>query len=199
MITALILAGGQSSRMGQDKALLMWQGQPLLQRICEVASVCCQDIYILTPWPQRYQHLLKASNWQLLPEQTRGQGPLQAFAEGLLHLSSTSISSTSIDPPDWILLLACDLPDLNPQILQEWSQDLSYLPNHHLAFVPKHSDYWDPLCGFYRPQVLADLQLFIQNGGRSFQDWLCQIPVKPIAVTAEIKSMVRNCNTPQDF
>jgi molybdopterin-guanine dinucleotide biosynthesis protein A len=57
-LTAIVLAGGKSSRMGQDKALIPIQGVPLLQRVCRIAETCADRVYVVTPWPERYQHLI---------------------------------------------------------------------------------------------------------------------------------------------
>ncbi len=186
-IAALILAGGQSSRMGQDKALVTFEGQPLLQRMCQVAATCCQPIYILTPWPERYQPVV-SENVQFLLESHPGQGPLVALADGLAQIQA-----------EWVLLLACDLPLLQPTILQTWVNQLTWVPDSMLAVVPRQASGWEPLCGFYRRAALKPLQEFIQQGGRSFQMGLTQIPVQPLTVDQSVAEMLFNCNTPDDL
>lgn len=187
-LAALILAGGQSSRMGQDKALIPWDGIPLLGRVCQVASSCSEQVYILTPWYERYQDILKDVNYQILAESNPGQGPLVALVQGLTEI-----------PAEWILLLACDMPQLQIEIMQNWVKQLHQLPDSILAMVPRQENLWQPLCGFYRREALSHLQKFIQQGGRSFQTWLEQIPVQPIPVTQEWSDMLFNCNTPLDI
>ncbi|HIK44106.1 MAG TPA: molybdenum cofactor guanylyltransferase [Leptolyngbyaceae cyanobacterium M65_K2018_010] len=190
-VTALVLAGGYSSRMGTDKALLQWQGKPLLQRVCEVAVQCSDRVAILTPWPERYQSALGESNgYDWLAETQPGAGPLVALAQGLEQVSTA-----------WILLLACDMPRLRPDILHLWRQKLDSLPATTLALVPRQSEGWDPLCGFYRRSAQAALAAFIQAGGRSFQHWLAQTAAQAIdlAPTDPATSMLWNCNTPEDW
>ncbi len=186
-IAALILAGGQSSRMGQDKALVTFEGQPLLQRMSQVAATCCQPIYILTPWPERYQAIV-SENVQFLFESHPGQGPLVALVDGLTQIQA-----------EWVLLLACDLPLLQPTLLQAWVSQLTDIQDFVLAVVPRQPSGWEPLCGFYRQTTLKPLQQFIQQGGRSFQTGLTQIPVQPLEVNQSVAQMLFNCNTPDDL
>ena len=66
-ITAIVLAGGQSSRMGRDKALLSFGERTLLSQICHVARECATQVYIVTPWIEKYQHIVP-QNCQLIRE-----------------------------------------------------------------------------------------------------------------------------------
>jgi len=186
-VASLILAGGKSSRMGEDKALLPWDGIPLLTRVCQVANECSQQVYILTPWPDKYHQIIPA-NCQFILESNPGQGPLVGLAQGIGEISA-----------EWVLLLACDLPLLQASILQNWIANLTQISPYIIAIVPHQEVGWEPMCAFYRHSALPYLQEFVQQGGRSFQNWLPFIPVQPITVSEESKYMLWNCNTPTDM
>lgn len=191
-LMALILAGGKSSRMGRDKALIAWEGKPLLRRVGEVASACCSSVYLFTPRVQPYQNLFSDRDplsILILEEITPGGGPLVAFADAL----------TQLPPADWIFLLACDLPQLDAAILQEWAAKLPQLPPDTLAWVPCRDGFWEPLCAFYRPALKPHLEAFIAAGGRSFQDFLSRLPAVAFPVNQAEARMLRNCNTPEDL
>ncbi len=185
-LVALILAGGKSSRMGEDKALIPWQNIPMLKRVYEVANKCTEKVYILTPWPEKYQQILPTECEWLTELKT--EGPLVAFAQGLTQINS-----------DWILLLGCDLPLLNSDIIQTWVTKLNQLSPEILALVPQKSQGWEPLCGFYRQQIKIELEKTIDRGENSFQELLAQIPVQPLSIDSEIAKMLFNCNTPSDL
>lgn len=189
-LAAIILAGGQSSRMGQDKALIPVNGVPLLRHVFDVAAECTSEIYVVTPWPQRYRALLPHTcclvQERPLHPDIQPQGPLVGFAQGLVPVKA-----------DWTLLLACDLPRLRAEVLQNWAQQLDTVPESAIAFVPHHAKGWDPLCGFYRRSCLPILNAFIGRGGRSFQRWLECNEVQ--AIPDPDKHMLFNCNTPDDL
>jgi molybdopterin-guanine dinucleotide biosynthesis protein A len=186
-IAVLILAGGQSSRMGKDKALLVFNNQYFIQRVGHIATTLSSQVYVLTPWRDRYQDFL-TKEIQFLLESNHGSGPLIAVAEGLAQIST-----------DWILLLACDLPLLNINVLQNWINQLEQVPDSILAVVPRQNAIWQPLCGFYRQKSLTNLQDFIDKGGNSFQTWLSQISAMPLLVGEQEAKMLSNCNTPKEF
>lgn len=176
--------------MGQDKALITFQGVPLLRQVCEVAIKCTQEIYVVTPWPERYQNILpntcRVIQEVLLPGETQSQGPVVGFAQGLAQVET-----------DWVLLLACDLPQLQVEILQSWATQLETVPPEAIALLSRQSKGWEPLCGFYRRQCLPLITQFINTGGRSFQRWLSQHPVQEMLVSDS--QIFFNCNTPADL
>jgi molybdenum cofactor guanylyltransferase len=175
--------------MGADKARLLWQGIPLLQRVVQVAQQCCATVRIVTPWPERYQPLVSGSvHWCL--ESPGNAGPLVALAQSL----------KTVQTP-WVLLLACDMPQLDPAVLCRWIAQLpaQNLDSAAIAYVPYSQTRWEPLCGLYQVASRSALEAFIAEGERSFQTWLSRIPVVPIEVDDAIAPMLRNCNTPNDL
>ncbi|WP_445636037.1 molybdenum cofactor guanylyltransferase [Nostoc sp. DSM 114161] len=189
-LTAIVLAGGKSSRMGQDKALISVQGMPLLERVSRIAKGCADTVYIVTPWPERYQDLL-LSGCHFIREvpisgESLAHGPLVGFAQGLAQVQT-----------EWVLLLACDLPKLKVEVLQEWATRLDGVGDNAIAALAHHPKGWEPLCGFYRRRCLPQLLDFINQGGRSFQEWLRQYPVEVLPLPEP--EMLFNCNTPEDL
>lgn len=186
-LTGIVLAGGKSSRMGQDKALLSIGGVPLLRLVCDRAIALCHLVYVVTPWQERYQHLLPA-RCQFVNEISivgEANAPIIGFAQGLAQAQT-----------DWVLLLACDLPNLQVEQLQQWANQLDKVSKDAIALLPRHAKGWEPLCGFYRRECLAGLTDFISLGGRSFQRWLEQNSVQVLSVNDP--QMLFNCNTPAD-
>ena len=172
--------------MGRDKALVNYQDTPILQRVYQVAAKCTQQVYILTPWIERYQNILP-SDCNYLVENQPGKGPLLALSQGLEEIST-----------DWIFLLACDLPLLDAEILQCWINKLSQIPTSTLALVPQRSQIWEPMCGFYRKEIKTELESFLKLGKRSFQDLLSRIEVESLSIDDKTALMLHNCNYPED-
>ena len=187
-LSAIILAGGKSSRMGEDKALLMIQGIPLLKRTAILTQAYAKETYIITPWIERYS-TINFPNCYLLREQCPSgdtEGPLIGFAQALPYVTT-----------QWVLLLACDLPNLTNLALEEWLQQLDSVSEEAIACLPPYQKGWEPLCGFYRSSSLKNLESFIQGGGRSFQRWLKLHYVEELVVRD--RSVLFNCNTPDDL
>ncbi|MGF1495514.1 MAG: molybdenum cofactor guanylyltransferase [Elainellaceae cyanobacterium] len=191
-VTALILAGGQSRRMRQDKALMPIDGRPLLRLVYDAAAQCCSQVAVVTPWGDRYRpHLPETCVWISEPQPAPGSpapGPLVGFLHGLAEVRSP-----------WILLLACDLPRLNAPTLQSGMAHLGSLPPPVQAFLPRSSKGWEPLCGFYRQDCRTHLQGFVARGGRSFQQWLGEMGDGVRAWVTPDDRILFNCNTPADL
>lgn len=203
-VNGIILAGGLSSRMGEDKALLTIQGVPLLRLVCEIAKKLCDSVYVVTPWSERYQDIVPEGCFFVqevpLPGESANDvtsssskvtlplphGPLVGFAQGLAEVKT-----------DWVLLLACDLPQLRVEVLQEWVLGLDSVGDEAIAVLTHHAKGWEPLCGFYRRSCLSALNDYINQGGRSFQHWLAQHSVQVLPLPDS--QMLFNCNTPADL
>jgi molybdenum cofactor guanylyltransferase len=195
LLSVAILAGGRSSRMGMDKATISIEGVPLIRRIYDVVAACTDRhstplehrIYVVTPWAERYQSILPMS-CLFVTEQQPDRGPLIGFAASLAEMRS-----------EWVLLLACDLPNLSTSAVQSWIDELADISSQSMAYLPRNLEGkgWEPLCGFYRHSCLASLLTYIEAGGRSFQGWLanCNVTELPIAD----RQLLFNCNTPADL
>jgi molybdopterin-guanine dinucleotide biosynthesis protein A len=102
-ISAAILAGGQSSRMGANKAFMQVGRRPIIERVIERVRSLADELVIVANTPAEYAHLGLPVFTDLLP----GKGPL-----GGLY---TAISQTR---GDYTLAVSCDQPFLNPELLR---------------------------------------------------------------------------------
>jgi molybdopterin-guanine dinucleotide biosynthesis protein A len=189
-VTAIILAGGESTRMGQDKALLkLKNGDSLLAHVCLIAQQCVAQTYVISPWIARYQNLLP-NGCQPVEEQlvlnAASNTPLIGFAQGL-ELVTT----------EWVLLLACDLPYLSSFQVKQWISALTTGFPAEIAFLPRSRQGWEPLCGFYRQDCQSSLRKYLDAEGKSFQGWLATQPVKELVLSD--RRCLFNCNRPQDW
>lgn len=174
-LAAVILAGGRSSRMGHDKALISVGGETLIQRTCRIALACTDVVYVVTPWPDRYRSEVPDAVRFIVETPRPGQsgtfqGPLIALISTLNALQAVLEES----PPAWVLALACDMPNLSAAVLATWRDELAHLPPHCLAYLAQRQQRWEPLCGFYRVAALESLEQYADSGGRSLQAWLNQ-------------------------
>lgn len=177
----------------------------MLTHVCQVALACVRTVYIVTPWPERYRAIAPAAcnfiqevavqltndTSPLTPASETiappfNHGPLVGFAQGLQQAET-----------EWVLLLACDLPRLNADLIQSWLPLLQDVPKDAIALLSHQKKGWEPLCGFYRSTCLSPLEAYIASGQRSFQNWLNQTTVSPLPDFDE--SIVFNCNTPVDL
>ena len=95
MLTVCIQAGGQSSRMGEDKALKTFLGRPLIQRVVERLSPIADEVIVTTNHPEDYSFL----NLRLIPDLKPGRSAL-----GGLYTAIASASNPMV------AVVACDMP-----------------------------------------------------------------------------------------
>lgn len=142
---ALILSGGQSSRMGRDKATLPFGPELMLHRVIRLVS------QIVDP----NQIVVVAASQQILPaipaavrvthDERYNRGPLEALAAGLRVVATSS---------DAVYVTSCDVPLLVPAFVKRMFE---FLGNHQIA-VPRDGQLHHPLAAVYRPSVLANVQ-----------------------------------------
>ncbi len=141
-ITGFVLAGGKSSRMGQDKALLEFQGQSLLAHMLKLITPFCSNTFISAN-NLEYQSF----GADLIPDVYQGKGPIS----GIFSALSASCS-------DWNLIVSVDVPLVNPELLQY----LVDSRNSYDAVVPVHLHGNEPLIALYHRCVIPALQEMIE-------------------------------------
>lgn len=146
--TAIILAGGRSSRMGEDKALMRFGGQPLLERVLDVLRPTFEDLILVTNQPEQH---LDLAGVRIVTDVEPGQGPLGGIYAGLLAARGRHA-----------LVVGCDMPFLNPLLLDFlWS-----LRSWGDVVVPLTEQALSPICAIYDRQVLSAIASALAAGER---------------------------------
>jgi molybdenum cofactor guanylyltransferase len=108
-VCGLVLCGGQSQRMGQDKALLELGGRSLLERALAELEPVCEEVWLASGPAPRYVRLGRR---EVLDRRPRGSGPLAALEAGLCELRARGERG-------WLALLACDMPGADRELFRE--------------------------------------------------------------------------------
>ncbi len=128
--TGVVLAGGKSTRMGQDKALLEVDGKPLLLHAVEKLKPHVRELLVIGE-PRKYGHI-----WpDVMPDEIPGLGPLGGIVTAMGNARH-----------DRLLVLAVDAPGVNARLLERLTREL---PDDADALVPRHDDELEPLVAAY--------------------------------------------------
>lgn len=133
-LTVAISAGGKSSRMGTDKAFVEVANKPLIEHILErVANLGQQETLLITHRPAAYAHLGLPMYSDVMPN----KGPLGGIYTALCNSQT-----------DYTLVLACDMPFVNPSLLHHMREHCQADPTLQVV-VPRVNDYPEGLHAIY--------------------------------------------------
>jgi molybdopterin-guanine dinucleotide biosynthesis protein A len=184
-VTAFILAGGKSSRMGRDKAFVSWEGRTLLERALELAGQITPNLRIVGA-RAKFEKL-----GEVVEDIYPGRGPL-----GGIHAALCATST------DLNLVLAVDLPCVTPALLQYLVDEAQN--SQALVAVPRLAEGWQPLCAVYRKGFATVAESALREG-RNAVHALLESGAPRVFDEAELKQagfqvrMFRNINTEMDL
>ncbi len=176
--TAILLAGGGSTRMGQDKTMLPIDGQPMIKYVYERIE------------PHFSQTLVSSNNAGLhdflgatvVPDDVAGRGPLVGIASALK-------ASTS----DVNFVMACDMPDVDTALIRAMLRQAGDCD----AVVPKvGADLYEPLFAVYRKSALPAIEQVLQSGSNRVIDCFDRCKVKYLDLPGR---EFRNINTKAEY
>lgn len=183
-VTGIILVGGKSRRMGQDKAFLKVDGICMLDRILEAFRTCFDRIILVGDREERFS----GYDLNVVPDIYPGSA-LGGIYTGL-HAVTTEHSFVS----------SCDLPYPNVEIIRH----LCSLKDDFDAVVPSTLHGFEPLFAVYSKNCLPTIKTFLENG--NFCAYAYYPEVKTRAVTDDELSQFNcdgkaflNINTPEEF
>ena len=184
-ITGIILAGGKSIRMGQDKAFIEINGVPIILRVFAVLDRLFRETIIVANQKETYAELNIPVYSDLVP----GQGALGGLYTGLLH---------STFP--YSFCVACDMPFLDRALIEYLLTRI----DQYDAVVPRTSDGLQPLHAIYSKQCLEPIRHLLDLEKTKIMDFYPLIRLQIVdekdflTLDPERKSFT-NVNTPDEL
>ena len=176
---AVVLAGGDSFRIGQDKAMLPIAGKPMIAHIVDQLKRLFDEVVVSSNKPEAYRFL----KLEIIPDLEPGQGPLMGIASSLRRMRH-----------DLNFVVACDVPKIDLGFVRR----LFALADGYDLVLPTIEDgRYEPLFAVYRKSVIAPAERILENGGRSILALLDRVKVRLVRIPDA--RWYRNINTDADY
>jgi molybdopterin-guanine dinucleotide biosynthesis protein A len=193
-VAAFILAGGVSSRMGREKGLLEFGGEPVIVRTASLLKPLVTEVTVIGP-AERYAvlelHTIADQNLAGLVGEEAVRSPLVGIATAL----------TATNAP-WNLILACDLPYLTAEWL-DWLLARAIDSDGQIV-MPRTSGGLEPLAAVYRMECAAPIVAALGRGVRKVTDAIADFRIDLLSYGDWSKldpegRVLRNMNAPSDY
>jgi len=182
-VYGLILAGGKSRRMGQDKALLSNNGQSQLAHVAGVLDACVEKVFVSTRADQAHDR--ERAQYDQIIDRYDDLGPVAGILSAL---------ETRPDV-DW-LVVACDLPNITEQTIQHLLQHREG-EQPFTAYTSSYDGLPEPLCAIYHAGCEAIVRRFVDEGANCPRKILIRSETRLLDPTHP--DALDNVNTPQDL
>jgi molybdopterin-guanine dinucleotide biosynthesis protein A len=185
----LILAGGQSSRMGLPKAELPFGPERMIDRVLRVLSEIVSPIIVVSAPRQQLDGL--PTNVIFVRDEREAQGPLEGLRAGLAAIAPLA---------DAAYATSCDVPLLVPSFVSAMIERL----DDYDAAVPVEGVFSHPLAAVYRTSVRTQIENLLAAGNHRAASLLERVNTRRVPI-AELKafdpalSSLRNLNQPEDY
>ena len=178
-IGCVILAGGKSSRMGTDKALLEYQGSTFLSHLQQTFQLFEERLL------SRNLASSIGDNWTQISDLHKGIGPM-----GGIHAALTNAQS------DALMVCACDTPYITQALIDKLIQTYN---GEDVLLVQTSDERLHPLCGIYHKRILPSLESHIKCGNYRLMRWIETLNYTIISLNEEESTLLVNFNTPKDY
>lgn len=188
MLTIVIQAGGMSSRMGEDKALKIFLGKPLIERVIERLNPIADELFITTNQPDNYSFL----NKRLVPDLIPDRGAL-----GGLY---TAIASAT---HPYVGIVACDMPFASQKFFGTATNLM--VKEEADVVIAKDEEGYQPLHALYHKETcLPAIENAIHKNQWKVISWLpqvkvCELNQDEMKIIDPSGLCFWNVNTPEEF
>ncbi len=177
--TAIILAGGKSTRMKRDKAFLEINGEKLIDLVYEQLEPHFDEILISVS--KKNAGLF--SDYTIVIDEQEGEGPLRGILSGLKAASNETV-----------FFIATDIPNIDLSLLKEI---ISFSKEFDIVVPKTSSGQYEPLFAVYNKSVISRINTLLSSGIRKIIDLYPLCKTKFLILQKEDNLL--NINTPEDY
>jgi len=160
-LSVAIQAGGESTRMGINKAMMDFLGEPLIARVITRVSSLSDDIFIITKEPQEFNKF----SVRIIKDVIPGKGAIGGLYTALVEAKY-----------EFVAVVACDMPFVNMDLLKKAYEVL--LEYHADVAIPKTGEGYEPLHAVYRIQkCLPAIQNALATEKKRLVSWFPDVNV----------------------
>lgn len=161
-VTGIILAGGKSSRMGQNKALLDFGGRSIIEHTVDLFKPLFQEVIIVTNSPSEYENLDVRIVTDIFP----GKGSLGGIYTGLFYSSNK-----------YSFIASCDMPFLKGDLIEF----LVSLRDNYDVIVPCPKSGREPIHAVYSKRCLKPIETLIEKGDLRIIGFYPEVNVREVS------------------
>ncbi len=177
-LTGIILAGGKSSRMGEDKGLMLFEGKPMIQYIIEVVKPLVKSIVIIAN-DKEYEQF----GYPIYEDLIKGKKPLAGIYTGLKHSTTTKN-----------LVMSCDVPYVNEEVLKLLIENCNVD-----VVIPLKGDRTHQLIGVYDKKCIDIFKMELENDQRKIKMAIEKLNCKTIDANHINDKIFNNINSKNDI
>lgn len=188
MLSVVVQAGGQSSRMGEDKALKPFLGRPLIERVIERLKAVADELLVTTNHPEAYGFLGVSLAADIKP----GRGPLGGLYTALASARHANVA-----------VVACDLPFASAPLVAASAGFL--IQDAADIVIAESAEGFEPLHAVYRRKAcIGPIEAAMEAGQWRMISWFPQVTVRKLTAYDLARYdpdglAFWNVNTPQEF
>jgi len=151
-VSCVILAGGESKRMGSDKARVKLAGLTLIERVLATVNPLFDDVMI-----SGRDNAVEIGGTRFVKDRHTGRGPIIGLCAALQEARHP-----------YLFVIACDMPFVTPQLIES----LALNPDGYDVVVPMRDGRPEPLCALYSTACINVLVGRVENGQRGLVSFI---------------------------
>lgn len=192
LIHGFVLAGGASRRFGRDKALVEFDGEPLIARLCRTLQSAIAAPVRIVGDTEKYGDI----GVDCIVDRWPGEGPLGGIITALGAIAESAAEHS------WSLIIGCDMPFLTVEWLRHLTERAA--TSQAEVVVPQSAHGLEPLCACWRTGAVPTLERAFANGVRRVAEAVKQLPMEVLDAADwkrfdNFDRLFWNMNTPADY